>query len=62
MNPLFYRVNGKFIVIDTLGTHLGEWGAMVEPALNFVKRNLRELSIKFKELERKHKQEKKSKK
>lgn len=29
-NPLFYVVRGKFLVIDSLGTHHGDWGAMLD--------------------------------
>lgn len=31
-NPFFFHVRGKFLIVDSLGTHLGHWGAMMDPS------------------------------
>lgn len=39
-NPLFFVVKGNFILIDSLGTHLGEWGTMLLPTESGNKKRL----------------------
>ena len=57
INPIFYRVKGKFIIVDSFGTHLGDWGVMLEPTIETVEKKLSHLNSKLKELEDKHKKE-----
>jgi len=54
-NPLFYVVRGKFLVIDNLGTHLGNWGAMLDPALNAIESRLKAIDIEISTFEKKYK-------
>lgn len=55
INPLFYVVRGKFIVVDELGTHLGEWGTMMDPKINLVQQRIDELELQVNALKLKYK-------
>lgn len=40
-NPLYFRVNGKFIIIDSMGFHFGGRNTLYDPALKHVEAELR---------------------
>lgn len=42
-NPKFYVIRGKFLIMDTFGTHLGEWGMMWDPKIEVIEEHLKSL-------------------
>lgn len=55
-NPLFYVVRGKFIIIDELGKHLGEWGAMLLPDFKETQKLLQAINKEIQEFDRNNKE------
>ncbi len=51
INPLFYRVKGRFLIIDEFGLHLGQGGALLFPKLEIVEERLNEINREIKKFE-----------
>lgn len=54
-NPLFFVVRGKFIIIDELGTYLGDWGAMLLPEINDIKARLISINKEIEDFDKNNK-------
>lgn len=54
-NPLFFVVKGKFLVMDELGTHLGEWGTMLLPTLVNTQLNIDAINKEIEEFDKNNK-------
>jgi len=53
-NPFFFHIKGKFLIEDTLGTHLGHWGALMDTdSLTDIDKKIDEIDLQMKELENK---------
>jgi hypothetical protein len=50
-NPSFFVLNGNFILVDSFGTHLGEWGAMWKPEKEIIEKRLIEIEEERKKKE-----------
>lgn len=53
-NPHFYIVKGKFLVIDSLGTHLGNWGSMLDPNISNLQKSLKKIENEYIKFQKKH--------
>jgi hypothetical protein len=55
INPYYFNIRGRFLIEDTFGTHLGNWGTLMDPAsiTNFENR-LKEIDDQMIILEKVH--------
>jgi len=55
-NPYYFKIRGKFLIEDNLGTHLGHWGAFIDPADikdMEIEKEIKRIDIQLKNLEKK---------
>mgnify|MGYP000942076027 CR=1 FL=1 len=47
-NPMFYRLQGKFLVVDSLGVHFGGKYTIYSPTMNDIKAGIKKMKLKIK--------------